>query len=267
MILRNTHCDYHVHIGQYCQAYYYATRVFSALKASGINEVWFSSTTRCMSGQEGIHAHAASLVDRMAPFALALYMGVRSEVRDALSAAAELGMRAHALYWIVPDIHFAQAAGITVERAMAEIPYTGFKIHPRAQRWDLQDARTAALAEEIFNYAERHGRRILIHCGEGPCESPRLFEPFIKGHSRVIVQLAHCRPVAEILAMLQGYRNTICDTAFASDAAVTQIAAAGFGSRVVYGSDFPITHWYSVRPVYDPTEAELVEFCMRCVSE
>ena len=37
--------DYHVHIGQFDKAYYFADRVFSALKASGVDEVYFSSTT------------------------------------------------------------------------------------------------------------------------------------------------------------------------------------------------------------------------------
>lgn len=260
MTFAGKHCDYHVHIGQYCKAYYYADRVFSALKAFGTDELWFSSTTSCIYCKESAAACVDPAVYKVAPSAFDLYTGIRSEIQDALSAAKELGIRAHALYWVVPDIHFSQTADMSIERVMTETPYAGFKLHPRAQRWDLQDARTAALAEEVFTYAEQHGKRILIHCGDDPCESPRLFEPFIKKHPSVTVQLAHCRPLQETLTMLQNYPNTVCDTAMVSTETVTHIAAAGFASRIVYGSDFPIPHWRSVHPEYDPAEAELKQF-------
>ena len=266
MTLKAKHCDYHVHIGQYCKAYYYADRVFSALKACGTDELWFSSTTSCMYCKESAAARADPALYAAAPSARELYAGVRSEVQDALNAAAELGIQAHALYWVVPDIHFSQTADMSIERAMTETPYEGFKIHPRAQKWDLQDARTAALAEAVFAYAGQHGKRILIHCGDDICDSPRLFEPFIQKYPRVTVQLAHCRPVADTLIMLQKYPNTVCDTAMASADAVAHIATAGLGERMVYGSDFPIGHWRSVHPEYDSTKAELIDFYMHCAT-
>lgn len=256
-------CDYHVHIGQYCRAYYYADRVFSALKACGTDELWFSSTTSCMYCKESSAACADTTIYNNAPAAAELYCSIRSEVQHALEAAVELGIQAHALYWIVPDIHFSQIASVSIEQAMTEAPYEGFKIHTRAQNWDVQDTRTAALAEAVFSYAERYAKRILIHCGDDPCESPLLFEPFIKKHPSVTVQLAHCRPLQKTLTMLQNYPNTVCDTAMASTEVVTHIAATGFASRIVYGSDFPIPHWYAVHPEYDPTEAELTEFYLR----
>lgn len=69
--------DYHV-IGQFDKAYYFADRVFSALKASGVDEVYFSSTTSCL------YCPPKDL-----------YEGVRGEVKDALSAAAEIGIKAY----------------------------------------------------------------------------------------------------------------------------------------------------------------------------
>ena len=99
-----------------------------------------------------------------------------------------------------------------------------------------------------------------LSCGDDPCESPYLFEPFIKKHPRVTVQLAHCRPAAETLAMLQAYPNIICDIAMVNTEAVSRITAAGFRGRIVYGSDFPIPHWRSVHPEDDPTEAERKQF-------
>jgi len=182
-------CDYHVHIGQYCRAYYYADRVFAALKACGTDELWFSSTTSCMYCKESAAARADTTIYNNAPAAAELYQSIRSEVQHALEAAAELGIQAHALYWVVPDIHFLQTADISIELAMRETPYEGFKIHPRAQNWDVQDACTAALAEAVFAYAERYAQRILIHCGDDPCESPLLFEPFIKNIPALLCSL------------------------------------------------------------------------------
>ena len=231
--------DYHVHIGQYHAVYYYADRVFSALKVAGVDEAWFSSTTSCLYCEER-----------------ALYEGVRGEVQDALKAAAEIGIKAHPLYWVVPAVHFAKA--VTIKQAMAETAYGGFKIHPSAQKWDLQDARTMALAEEIFSYAEAHEKRILIHCGDDEFEKPALFEPLIACHPRVTVQLAHCRPLKETLEMLKKYPNTVCDSAFASEETLLAIREAGFADRIRFGKDFPITHYFSERPDHDPTTDELM---------
>ena len=236
--------DYHVHIGQFDKVYYYADRVFSALKASGVDEVYFSSTTSCL---------YCSPKD--------LYEGVRGEVQDALKAAAEIGIKAHPLYWVVPAVHFAKA--VTVKQTMAETAYDGFKIHPSAQKWDLQDARTLALAKEIFSYAEAHEKRILIHCGDDEFEKPALFEPLIACHPRVTVQLAHCRPLKETLEMLKKYPNTVCDSAFASEETLLAIREAGFADRIRFGTDFPITHYRAIHPKTDPTQEELKAFLLR----
>ena len=233
--------DYHVHIGQFDKAYYFADRVFSALKASGVDEVYFSSTTSCL------YCPPKDL-----------YEGVRGEVKDALSAAAEIGIKAHALYWVVPDVRFS---GISTEQAMGEIAYDGFKIHPRAQKWDFGDERIRSLAEEVFSYAEKHHKMILIHCDED--YTPTLFEPFIKAHPASLVQMAHCRPICETLYMLQNYPNTVCDTAMGRKESIGRIQNEGFADRIRYGTDFPITHYRAVRPKEDPTQEELKAFLLR----
>lgn len=38
---------------------------------------------------------------------------------------------------------------------------------------------------------------------------------------------------------------------------VEKIKKCDLGSRVLYGNDFPITHWREYKPDYDPTEKEL----------
>ena len=39
--------DYHVHIGQWAEMYFPAHWVFDELKANGVEEAWFSSTSSC----------------------------------------------------------------------------------------------------------------------------------------------------------------------------------------------------------------------------
>lgn len=41
---------------------------------------------------------------------------------------------------------------------------------------------------------------------------------------------------------------------------VEKIKKCDLGSRVLYGSDFSITHWREYKPDYDPTEKELSVF-------
>ena len=82
---------------------------------------------------------------------------------------------------------------------------------------------------------------ILIHCGYDDFENPKLFEKFIAKSPNAKVQLAHCKPLEDTLYMLKKYPNTSCDTAFVSEDVQNQIIAAGFGNRIRYGSDFPIT--------------------------
>ena len=234
--------DYHVHIGQFDTVYYYADRVFSALKANGIGEVWFSSTTSCLYCKEKD-----------------LYEGVKEEMKNSLLAASEIGLKAHALYWVVPKIHFEKI--VSVKEAMSEIEYDGFKIHPRAQKWDLSDEKTASLAKEIFSYAQMHNKMILIHCDED--YPPTLFEHLIASHPKASVQLAHCRPIKETLYMLRTYSNTICDTAMADKDTIEQLKQAGFSSRIRYGTDFPIMHYRAIHPKTDPTQEELKAFLLR----
>ncbi len=45
----------------------------------------------------------------------------------------------------------------------------------------------------------------------------------------------------------------------AAEDAIQKILTAGYGERIIYSSDFPITHLHSAHPTHDPTEAELCE--------
>jgi len=44
--------------------------------------------------------------------------------------------------------------------------------------------------------------------------------------------------------MMGKYKNVFCDTSFAPSDRIDQVKNAGFGARIIFGTDFPITHFY-----------------------
>ncbi|MBD5404796.1 MAG: amidohydrolase family protein [Treponema sp.] len=254
--------DWHIHIGQWHEVYYDPVAVVRALKAAGTEEFWLSSTSSCRYCRESPAVCGDPTLMESLPTARELHDFIKSEMNSALSAAKDCGARARPLYWVIPEVHFSSEAGVTVRRAMEELPYEGFKIHPRGNVWNMDDPWTLDLAHEVFSYSERCGLHVLIHTGEDAFERPSLFEPLIKAYPRVTVQLAHCRPLAETLEMLEKYPNVICDTAFVDMETQDKVRAAGFGERIRFGSDFPITHYFACHPDHDPTEEELTVFLL-----
>lgn len=237
----NQKVDYHVHFGQWSNGYYSAFSVFDAIIQSEVEEIWFSSTSSCKYCKESLDVINKNLDSTNFPTALELYDFIKNEVLEAIEYGKKINLKVVPLYWVIPEVHFSETANISIEKVMKEVPYKGFKLHPRGNHWDLTDKKTFNLAENVFSYANKHNLHILIHCGDDDFENPRLFEVFIAKYPNVKVQLAHCKPLEDTLYMLEKYSNTICDTAFVSEAVQNQIIAAGFESRMVYGSDFPIS--------------------------
>ena len=256
----NTKVDYHVHIGQWYNVYYSYNAVLAALKSIDVEEVWFSSTSSELYCKESFDVKNNNSDSSQLPTALELYNLIKNEVLEAMEYGKKIGLRAVPLYWVIPEVHFSTNANISIEKAMKEVPYKGFKIHPRGNHWNLSDKKTFQLAESVFYYANENKLPILIHCGYDDFENPKLFEKFIAKYQNVKVQLAHCKPVEDTLYMLKKYPNTICDTAFVPEEVQNQIVSAGFENRIKYGSDFPITHWYEMKPKTNPSLQELKRF-------
>jgi predicted TIM-barrel fold metal-dependent hydrolase len=68
---------------------------------------------------------------------------------------------------------------------------------------------------------------------------------FFGEYKKAKIILAHCRPANETIAMMKKYPNVIGDTAFAPKERIDEIRDAGFIERVIFGTDFPITHYFS----------------------
>lgn len=211
--------DRHIHIGQWEEQYYEASAVFDAVYAAGIEGLVFSSTTSCKPDVR--------------------YLEIEREIARALRP--DCSGKAEALFWYVPAY---AAQGITVEKAMANLPYRGFKIHPRANNWDISDKKTVSLVHEIFDYANKKEMPILIHTGEDALDEADKFSAFFAEYPLAHFILAHGRPLAQTLGLLKQYTYVYCDTAFMPEESLYSLAKAGFGARILPGSDFPVTHYF-----------------------
>ncbi len=238
--------DHHVHIGQYENVYFYPHRVFSALKKSGVDEAWFSSTTSCVFCKESISAIRNPLIYSQAPSAVFLYESIRDEIKSAMEASCELDFKAHPLFWVIPDVMFA---GVDLDVVMNEMNYDGFKIHTFAQNWDILISDYYNLADSIFAFAQKHKKRILIHTGCEDRDSPRKFEPFIKRYPLVKVQLAHCRNYYDLNYILEKYDNVFVDSSASCKDIVLGLRSKFGAERVLYGSDFPVLDIYQNDPI------------------
>lgn len=222
--------DNHIHIGRFFDIYYDAKTVFNVLKETGVRGCMYSSTT------------SGETVDSK-DTALQLYQKIKEEIIDAQKTAASLNLNSFPLYWIIPLVH-RFLPELTLEKAMSEAPYKGFKLHPRANIWDISEPFTRTLAESVFLYADKKKQPILIHTGYDH-DRADLFEPFFRLCTNGKIILAHCRPLDTTLRLLEEYDNIFCDTAFVSSEIVKQINGAGFKSKVLFGSDFPITDYFN----------------------
>lgn len=222
--------DNHIHIGRFDSVYYAAETVFTVLQKAGVSECLYSSTT------------SGSTVNSEQS-AVRVYRKIRAEINDAQNIADRIGIRARPLYWVVPVIHGFMPE-LTLEQVMTEAPYTGFKLHPRANFWDLSDTFIYTLVESVFVYADTYSMPVLIHTGYDQ-DRADFFEPFFPLCKKGKIILAHCRPLDIVLRLLTAYDNIFCDTAFTDPVSLAQIRAAGFGSKMLFGSDFPITDYFN----------------------
>jgi predicted TIM-barrel fold metal-dependent hydrolase len=213
--------DSHIHIGQFYEKYYYFENIFDIIfNSEKIDKIVYSSTSSCIDNVK--------------------YNFVFKEIEAAQKRYYD---KTTALFWFVPD-YINQ--GVKIETAMNELNYGGFKLHPLGNKWNFEnDIKETDILHEIFNYADRNKLPILIHTGESGVDRPNRFESFFGEYKNAKIILAHCRPADETIDMMRKYTNVFGDTAFASSKRIDKIKVVGFGNRLIFGSDFPITHYFN----------------------
>jgi predicted TIM-barrel fold metal-dependent hydrolase len=212
--------DNHIHIGQFYDVYYDPVEIIDIVMSGGMSGLSFSSTSSCI---EGIKYH-----------------DIEKEILATLAMIPYSDETVRPYLWYIPG-YIEQ--NITLESAFSAIPYKGIKFHPFAQKWDFDNPRHRKCLNYIFDFAGQNELPVLIHTGCGGVDNPDRFEPFIKEYAGVKCILAHCRLLNRTLYMLEKYDNVYFDTAFAPEENIT-VAAAKYQDRMVFGTDFPITHYY-----------------------
>lgn len=217
--------DCHVHIGQFQDVYYNPYKVVDVLSCCGVIGAYVSSTTSC------IHWDTLEEKDTVIEH-------IKAEFNELLLYSLEKKFDARPLCWVIPQRYYE---GDSVEKMYSECEYCGFKIHPRAHKWDMNDGMTNMLLDDICKMAETQKVPILIHTGICDFEQPNIFEPWIKAFPKVNFVLAHCKAVDEMLTLFRQYKNLLGDVAFSSPSDLQQIINSDYFERLLYGTDFPIT--------------------------
>jgi predicted TIM-barrel fold metal-dependent hydrolase len=213
--------DAHVHTGQFNQMWYEPALVIRTALQAGVQKIVFTSTTTC---GENI-----------------TYADVEKEIDGLLSIYGYGSQNIMPLLWYRPDYH---KQGLGVEKAMRTLPYHGIKIHPRAQNWDISDKNTLSILHELFGYADQKKLPVLIHTGYDKIDEAEKFRCFFSEYPNTKIVLAHCRPFEQAVRLLSANSNVFVDTAFVEKKDIQSLIALGFASRIIAGSDFPITHYY-----------------------
>ena len=216
--------DSHVHIGQYEDRYYDPLEVMDIVMSAGMEGMSFSTTSSC---KDNI-----------------LYQEIEREISSFLSRISYTAEIIRPFFWYIPD-YIDQ--NITIESALTGIPYKGIKIHPFAHSWDFNNIRHMDTLHSIFDYGSRNNLPVLIHTGNNSIDSADRFERFMHEYHDTKCILAHCRPLDMTIELLKKYPNVYCDTAFVPLANIRHIIASGLASKIIFGSDFPITHFYATK--------------------
>jgi predicted TIM-barrel fold metal-dependent hydrolase len=214
--------DNHIHIGQFEDVYYEPQEITEIVMSAGMEGLAFSSTTSCV---ENIR-----------------YAEVEKEILNFLKGISLSPEIIRPFFWYVPD-YIDQ--GVNIQGAFNAVPYKGIKIHPYINNWDFNDNRHMEMLYSLFDYAAKNSLPVLIHTGHSGVDSADRFERFINEYGEARCILAHCRPLDVTVRMLGKYNNVFCDTAFVPEEDIRLIIHAGYGEKIIFGTDFPVTHYFN----------------------
>lgn len=218
--------DHHLHIGQFNEVYYDPLEVFNVIESvsslTGITEGHYSSTSSCRDDVE--------------------LSKIEEETKYAERFTSDV-LKIRPYLWFVPK--YAEES-ISVKSALESFDYCGIKLHPFAQKWIFDNKKHRKALDDLFEIAsiKQNDFSILIHCGFGKECRPSRFEEFFRNYPDANVILAHSNPACETLEMLKKYKNVKCDIACTKSDNIQIVLSSGFKDKVLFGTDFPITHWY-----------------------
>jgi hypothetical protein len=214
-------------MGQFEKVYYNPYKVIEVLSNYGVTGAYVSSTTSCIVWDD--INEKKIVLDH-----------IKAEFDELLYCAEQYGIDARPLCWVIPQRYFE---GDSITQMYSEIEYMGFKIHPGAHKWNLQDNRIESLLDDICHMAIEKRVPIFIHTGVCDYELPQKFEEWFAKYPNAIFVLAHCRKPMEAIRLFDKYKNLYGDVSYTDIAHIKVVFEHGYAQRMLYGSDFPITNY------------------------
>lgn len=212
--------DHHIHIGRFRDIFYDYKYVFDFLGQNGVKKAICSHLTPCFTNYN---------------CGISFYDLMLENVKNAKEYADKINLKVQFYYWVDPVII---TGGMPLSDVLKTKLFEGFKLHPRFSNL------TEEIINKVFETANDNNLPILIHTGVDSIDEPMQFEKYFKKYNKVKVQLAHCKEPKSIIELFSKYSQLIGDTAFCSQDSLASICDAGFESRMVFGSDFPINEYF-----------------------
>lgn len=211
--------DWHVHFGQYNDNSCYSfLDVVESLKSNGVEDCWMAYLTPKF---ESLDPAKQSFFD------------IQNKIRECHQIP--VGITVHFLCWIDPLL--VRSRFVSVEQYYSSNDYKGIAIHP-FHDWDDETLK------QVFHFADRNSIPVFIHTGCSPNDNPMRFEFLFAAFPQVEVHLAHCKDATSIVYLFSKYQHLFGDVAFCPKDSYFSICDSGFKDRILFGTDFPITHWY-----------------------
>lgn len=208
-------CDGHVHVGYFRDRYYAPEDVVQGLRRIGVGRWAISSCSA--SGQP--------------------WKFVRREYEQVWALAPSESVL---LLWLTPEM-LHRSPDIS---HFDVLPFRGLKIHG-GNGWGPN----GKPFYRVFSIAQERHWPVLMHTGCDPeCEAGR-FLSLCHKYPGVNIVLAHGRPLNQALTVLASAENSWVDTSFMPHRDIKKIVGAGFGDRILFGTDYPAPSFFYKSPV------------------
>lgn len=208
-------CDSHIHVGQFFDVYTSPISLIELLKRLQVTKYAVSSTTICEEN----------------------YSKVLHEFDILLNNDYK---RVHPILWITPNMIYKDTnLNIFLDSG---IKWKCIKIHPdlHPNLWNVNNG----YMEAVLEIAKDLDLPLLIHTGGNKYSASMVWESFIKENPKQNFILSHCRPVEQAKILLRKYDNAYGDLAFVSNNEMRELFDEGLYSKILWGSDIPITKYY-----------------------
>lgn len=209
-------CDAHVHVGYYPRKgysvpqYYSPRRIVGVLDRCGVDEFVVSST-------------CAQIVE----------IGIEEIVREAREMKRLAGRRAHIFFWLSGHLYDEDRTMAWMKTGLFE----GVKFHEGETKW-MQERKTELY--KIIDCVAESGYKIQFHGGDTDgCRAKELME-IAKAFPQTHFDFAHCRPMADMAAVIAECENVWTDTAYMDNDQFPCLANFNWRGRLMFGSDLPV---------------------------